>query len=197
MKGKELITLKREVTLQVPHQPAFSAIINDVEENIFWTNLPRDNRQVLVLLENQKVTLGISVKRIFYTAETTLISLSKDRDKFYGLTIPEELNESLQRNSIRAYYANNVLFKTEDLPAQTAVVNFSAGGVMVYFVPELEKIVKSKKRITLTMSIEGFSFDVEVRFAWKKSYDNIPFAGFEFVNLTPRIQGALAILATE
>jgi len=194
---KEIITLKREVWLNTPPQPSLPATITGVEENLFWTNLPRDGRQVLVLLENQEVTVGVSLKNGFYMADTRVVAIGKDNNKFYGLAIPDEFRISQERKFTRVEYPTNVLFKAGDLVAQSALVNFSAGGVLVYFVPELEKIVKSNQSIILHLNIDSLPFQVEVRMAWKKVYDNIPFAGFEYVNITPLIQENLVMLSAE
>lgn len=194
---KEIITLKREVWLNTPPQPSLPATITGVEENLFWTNLPRDGRQVLVLLENQEVKVGVSLKNGFYMAGTRVVAIGKDNNKFYGLAIPDEFKISQERQFTRVDYPTNVLFKSGDLVAQSALVNFSAGGVLVYFVPELEKIVNSNQSIILHLNIDNLPFQVGVRMAWKKIYDNIPFAGFEFINITPLIQGNLVMLSME
>jgi c-di-GMP-binding flagellar brake protein YcgR len=196
-KGTELISLKQQITLQVPFQPAMTATVTDVEGDLFWTNLPRDGRQVLVLLENQNVQVGISRNREFYTAETTVKALGKDKTRFYGLAIPDEFAETLKRGFIRAHYATNARFKSGDTIYQTAMVNFSAGGLMVYLVPELEKILQSGEKVAFYFEIEDLPFEVEVSLAWRKNYDNIPFAGFEFADITPQLQRALAVLAME
>ncbi len=194
---KEIITLKREVWLNTPPQPSWPAMITGVEENIFWTNLPRDGRQVLVLLENQEVSVGVSLRKGFYIADTRVLHISKESNKFYGLALPDEFKIAQERQFTRVEYPTNVLFRSGDMVAQSALVNFSAGGVLVYYVPELEKLVNSEQIITLHLDIDSLPFEVEVRMAWKKFYDGIPFAGFEYINITPFAQGKLVALSME
>jgi len=193
--GKEAIIVKQEVWLQAPLQPSFAAIINEVEEDIFWTNLPRGEGQVLLLLEKQKVKIGISLAKGFYSAESYVAAMGEDYNKFYGFAIPEKFTKAQERQFIRVPYATNALFIAGNLVAQTALVNFSAGGVMVYLVPELEKILNSGKTMTICVNIDNIPLQLPVIFAWRKSYDNIPFAGFEFQNLTTSLQDTIAGLA--
>lgn len=193
--GKGIITVKREVWLQADPQPAICATITEVEEYIFWVGLPREGNQVLVLQENQRVKLGLSLPNGFYSAETSVAHLGKDYNKFYGLIIPEEFTESQERKFVRAHHSTNAIFKSGSLVVQTAVVNFSAGGAMVYLVPELEKVIASNEKITLQLTLDNIPFEIEVKPAWRKNYANIPFAGFEFVNITSRLQAALAMFS--
>lgn len=195
VEGKGIITVKRTVWLRTDLQPATDATITEVEESIFWVNLPRDGNQVLVLQENQEVKLGISLPDGFYSADTTVAHLGNDPKKFYGLKIPEELTESQERRFIRAHHSANVLFRSGDFKAQTAMVNFSAGGIMVYLVPELEKVIQANDKIMVQVSIDNIPFEVEVKQAWQKNYANIPFAGFEFINISSRLQAALAMFS--
>jgi len=193
--GKEVITVKQEVWLQAPHQPSFAAVINEVEKDIFWTNLPRGEGQVLLLLDKQKVKIGVSLAKGFYSAESYVAAMSEDNSKFYGFAIPEKFTKTQERQFLRVPYATNALFTAGNLVAQTALVNFSAGGVMVYLVPELEKILDSNKTITISVNIDNIPLQLPVFFAWRKSYDNIPFAGFEFQNMTASLQDTIAGLA--
>ncbi|OPX87588.1 MAG: PilZ domain protein [Pelotomaculum sp. PtaB.Bin013] len=193
--GKEVITVKQEVWLKVPDQPSFPATINSVEEDIFWTNLPRGEGQILLLQEKQKVEIGLSLAEGFYSADSHVVKMGKSHDKFYGFAVPENFTKAQERQFLRASYATNVLFVAGDLVAQTALVNFSAGGVMVFLVPELEKILASGKEITISVNIDNIPLMLPVYFAWRKSYDNIPFAGFEFQNLNSFMQDTIANLA--
>ncbi|MFZ5648557.1 MAG: PilZ domain-containing protein [Bacillota bacterium] len=193
--GKEVITLKREVWLHTPPQLPLPALVNGIEEGIFWTSLPRDGRQVLVLQESQKVKVGVSLQRGFYVAETKVLAIGKDNKMFYGLAIPDHFEISQERQFVRVDYPTSITFKTANISANTTMVNFSAGGVMVYLVPELEKVIHSGQEIFVYLNIDGIQLESEVRMAWKKLYDNIPFAGFEFVNITYQAQENLVDLS--
>lgn len=193
--GKEVITVKQEIWLQAPHQPSFAAKVNEVEQDIFWTNLPRADGQVLLLLEKQKVKIGVSLAKGFYSAESYVAAMREDYNQFYGFAIPEKFTKAQERQFLRVPYATNALFVAGNLVAQTALVNFSAGGVMVYLVPELEKIINTGKTITICVKIDDIPLQLPVFFAWQKKYDNIPFAGFEFQNLNTALQDTIAGLA--
>ncbi|AEF95221.1 type IV pilus assembly PilZ [Desulfotomaculum nigrificans CO-1-SRB] len=195
IEGRDVIRAKREVLLEASPQPAMPSVITGVEDNMFWVSLPKEGNQVLVLQEGQKIKIGVSLSRGFYQSETTVLALGKNKDQFYGLAIPKEFSESQEGRFVRARHATNVLFKAGSLTAQTALVNFSAGGVMVYLVPQLTKILQSGHKITLTLNIDNLSFEQEVKLSWQKQYANIPFAGFEFVNISPQLQGVLAALS--
>lgn len=196
--GKEVLSSKQEVWLKTPYMQSISAIIAEVEEDIFWTNLPKNDGQVLMLLENQPVEVGISLAEGFYSAETYPIKIQDNYKKFYGFAIPENFVKTQKRNFLRASYAANVLFKAGDITAQTALINFSAGGLMVFLVPELEKILAlDKEPITVSVNIDDFHIELQALFSWKKSYNNIPFAGFEFHDLDASEQDMLAELAAK
>lgn len=193
--SKEILVVKREVILQTPPQPALNAVVTEIGENTFWTSLPRDGRQLLVLVENQTVKVGVSLKRGFYVAETFVLSIGKDRNKFYGLLKPDRFVISKERQFIRVDYPTNVLFKSGDLTANSTLVNFSAGGVMVYLVKDLEKIIDAGGQIDLHLNIDKNAFEVRVKPAWRKVYDNVLFAGFEFVDIPVYLQDNLDKLA--
>ncbi|MEW6697100.1 MAG: PilZ domain-containing protein [Bacillota bacterium] len=195
MKGTEIITVKQKVLLQADLQPAFPAKITEVDKEYFWVNLPKEGNQVLVLQKNQRVRVGISLPTGFYQADTFVGMLGANKDAFYALAIPREFTESQERRFVRAHHSANVLLRSSNITTQTALVNFSAGGIMVYLVPELESMLESGEKIKAKLNIEDFSFELDVRLTWRKLYDGIPFAGFEFVNLTPPVQGALALLS--
>lgn len=99
--GKEVLTLKKEIWLHTPPQPPLPAVVTGIEEGIFWTSLPRDGRQVLVLQENQRLKVGISLQKGFYMAETEVLATGKDKNKFYGLAIPEYFGISQERQFVR------------------------------------------------------------------------------------------------
>lgn len=200
MKGEEIIAVRQKVLLQAGlqagFQPAFTAKITGVDKEHFWVNLPKEGNQVLVLQKNQPVRIGISLPTGFYQADTSVGVLGEDKDKFYGLVIPQEFTESKERRFTRAHRSANVLLRSGNVTAQTALVNFSAGGMMVYLVPELEKMLAAGQDIKAKLDISDFPFELDVRFTWRKQYDGIPFVGFEFVNLPPRVQEELALLST-
>ena len=195
LKGNQLITEKQKIVLQAEFQPSFTATVTEVEDNYFWVNLPKEGNQVLVLQEKQRVKVGISLPQGFYQAETMVGKLGTQNKKFYGLLMPENFFDSQERRFIRANHYTNVLFWSGDLQTQSALVNFSAGGMMVYLVPTLEEILYSGQPIKAQMQIDDFSFELDVKLAWQKKYDNIPFVGFQFTNLSPQVQGALALLS--
>lgn len=192
---KELITPNQKIVIQSEFQPSFTAMVTEVEPNFFWVNLPREGNQVLVLQKNQRIKIGVSTHQGFYQAETMVGALGTENNKFYGLLMPEELLNSQERRFIRANHYTNVLFSAGDSKVQSALVNFSAGGMMVYLVPKLEEMLHSGQPIKAQVEIDDFSFDLDVKLAWQKKYDNIPFVGFQFTNLSPQVQGALALLS--
>lgn len=194
-KEPEVIKVKQDVWVQANLQPAFTAKITAIEDGLFWISLPKEGNQILVLLKNQEVRVGFPHPKGFFQAETTVSELGENQDKFYGLVFPTVFEESQERRFIRAIHYTNVLFTAGNDKAQTALVNFSAGGLMVYLVPELEKLIQSGQNIKATLTIEDFPFDLDVKLAWKKQYDNIPFAGFQFENISASTQGALAMLS--
>lgn len=191
----EILTLKQEVWLQANIQPAFAAKITEIDNNLFWVNLPKEGHQVMVLLKDQPLKVGISYPKGFYHAETTVGALGHQSNRFYGLVIPHAFEESQERRFTRAHHYTNVFLTSGQEQVQTALVNFSAGGMMVYLVPSLEKMLQSGQNIRANWTIEDFPFELDVELAWRKNYDNIPFAGFSFRNITPRMQGALSMLS--
>lgn len=195
LNAKEIFTVKKEIWLHSQTQPALPAKITAIEDKIFWTNLPKEGSQVLVLLMDQPVKVGVSVSTGFFSADTKVAAIGTGKDKFYAFNLPEEFSQTQERKFIRVNHSETVLFKTDNLTARSALVNFSAGGLMVYLVPDLEKIMESGQDITLQLNIDKLPFELKVRPAWQKTYETIPFAGFEFVDITPRLQGALAMLA--
>jgi len=192
---KNIICVKQEVNLQVFSQIEFKAIITEVDEKLFWIGLPRIEGQVLMLQKKQKVKVSVSMRYGFYSAETTLEEIGKDFTKFYGLAIPEHFDKKQKRQYVRAKYATNVKFSSGNLAVQTTLVDFSAGGMMVYMVPMLVKVLRSGDDIYSSFQINNVSFNVKVRLAWIKNYDNIPYAGFEFLYLLPGVRKELEALA--
>ena len=178
---KELLLKEgQEAWLKTQFQPSMSANIYHVEDSLFWTNLPRTEGQVLMLRENQTVEVGISHTDGFYSAETKLVEIKNQYDRFYGFAIPAYFTKTQERQFMRAPHAANVMISAGDLIAHTSLINFSAGGIMVFMVPALRKVIESGKDINLSIGFKEGSISSPAVFSWEKSYDNIPFAGFRF-----------------
>ena len=193
--GKEILTVSREIWLQSPPQPNYEAMVTEVDGNVFWTNLPREGHHVLVLSEKQSIKVGVCLRMGFYQNDTIVEAVGNDNNKFYGLTIPDVLNKLKFRRYIRSYYTANIYIKTNTLLAQTTLVNFSAGGIMVYLVPELEEILQSGQKPIVHLNIDNYVLQLEIRLMWQRFYGDIPFAGFEFININPYTQDILVQLA--
>ncbi|MEX0595064.1 MAG: flagellar brake protein, partial [Candidatus Paceibacterota bacterium] len=136
-----MIAIKREVWLYAPPQPSFTSVITDVEEAVFWINLPRESGQILMLQENQNIKVRVYLPDGFYSAETKVVAIGNNNEKFYALNIPDEFVKTQDRRFVRARFAVNITFTDSGLTAHTSAVNFSTGGVMVYLVPELKKVL--------------------------------------------------------
>lgn len=197
LNSREILRPKTEITIHTPPQPAFMATVSEVEENVFWINLPRDGRQLLVLLENQRIMVGISHKKALYEAETTVVAVGGDNNRFYGLAIPEKFVKSKERQFVRVDYPITVVFQAGELTANSTMVNFSPGGAMVYLVKDLERILESGREISIHLKIENKSFEVKASPAWKKVYDGTTFAGFKFIDTPADLQEALDKMALE
>ena len=195
--GKEILTVSREIWMQSPPQPNFEAVVTEVKENIFWTNLPREGNRVLLLNEKQSIKVGVSLRMGFYQNDTIVEAVGNDNNKFYGMTIPTVLNKLNVRRYIRANYTTTVYIKTKTIYSQTTLVNFSAGGIMVYLVPKLEEILRSGQRPIILLNIDNYELKMEIRPVWQRLYSNVPFAGFEFVDISPNEQDILAQLANK
>lgn len=129
---KDVIKVNKEVIIHTSCQVEFKATITDVAENLFWIGLPRQDGQVLMLQENQQLTIRIPMQYGFYSAETKLEATGSGYNKFYGLAIPDTFSKKQVRHFLRTSHAANVKFRSGNITAQTTLVNFSAGGVMVY-----------------------------------------------------------------
>ena len=193
--GKEILTVSREVWIQSPPQPNYEAVVTEVEDNIFWTNLPREGHRVLVLSEKQSIKVGVCLRMGFYQGDTIVEAVGNDTNKFYGLAIPKVLDKHNIRRYIRAKYKATVYIKTNTLLAKTTLINFSAGGIMVYLVPELEVILQSGQKPIVLLRIDDYELQLEIRPVWQRFYDNVPFAGFEFVDIDMQVREVLTKLA--
>jgi c-di-GMP-binding flagellar brake protein YcgR len=180
---KVILRVGKEAWFRTYFQPSISAMVYHVEKDLFWTNLPRCEGQVLMLAEKQTVEVGISHAEGFYSTETYLVKTENKYDRFYGFAMPEHFAITQERQFMRASHAATVLFRTGGLSAQTALINFSAGGVMVFLVPLLKKIIDTRQEIDLTIHFEQDSVITKAVFSWEKSYDNVPFAGFRFSDI--------------
>lgn len=192
---KQFITVNKEVCLQVPAFPTVTTYITMAEDDIFWTGLPRNGNQVLVLQEKQKLSMRIATPLGVCIADTTVESIGVDHDRFYGLAIPEKYLITEQRKFVRAQYAVNVFLQAGRLEAQTRLINFSAGGVMVYMVPELIKILQRKKSITIFFSAENIPYIIDVRNVWVNSYNKVDYSGFQFYDIPSDLQEKIGLLA--
>ncbi|MDF9407940.1 PilZ domain-containing protein [Pelotomaculum isophthalicicum JI] len=190
----DIIVVKQEVNLQVSEQIEFKAIVTEVDEKLFWIGLPRINGQVLMLQEKQRVKVSLVKPSAFYSAETSLEEIGTDSSKFYGLAIPEHFGQK-KRKFLSAKYATNVKFSTGKQSVQTTLVKFSAGGLTAYMVPDLAKMLQSGDDIYASFRISNVSFNIKVRLASLKSYDNIHYCGFEFLYLLPGVRKELDTLA--
>ncbi len=195
---KIMITEKQEVWIREMAQPcALPTTVTKVEDEIFWIGLPRHGGQVLMLLENQPIQVSASYQKSFFCGNSKVVTIGKDFDRFYGLTKPEKFNPTRERRFIRADYPAKVIFRSKNRTTETVLVNFSAGGVMVYSTPELEQIIESNNKTTLSLKISKYDFELEVQPSWRRKIGNNTFAGFEFTDLIPALQGALAALAVK
>ncbi|RYD01398.1 hypothetical protein N752_30860 [Desulforamulus aquiferis] len=195
--GFELITSQREIFITAENQSTFCALVTEVEENLFWTNLPREEGQVMVLEENQPVTLGISLFRGYYSAESKVIALGDKPKGFYGFAMPDYFSISHEREFIRAEYASRIDFECGDRKVQTSLVNFSANGVMVYLVPQLEEIIKGNQWHPLYVKNNLLAEKAAVKLTWQKTKNNVKLAGFEFINLPNETKEELNKLAVK
>ena len=195
LSGKEVITGNRqEVWLNADNLPSISAFIYKVENDIFWTNLPRCEGQVLMMQIDQAVDVGVSLAEGFYNATSRLMKVGNTPEAFYGFELPSTFDKTQERQFLRIPLAASVLFRTEELAANSASINFSAGGIMVFLVPELEKIINAGKSITMTIKMGEDNIELPIEFSWKKTYDHIPMAGFVFDNVNQELQNKLTEL---
>ena len=184
LSGKEVITGSRqEIWLNADNQISIAAFVYQVDENIFWTNLPRCEGQVLMLQIGQIVDVGASLAEGFYNASSRLVKVGNQPEAFYGFELPAEFEKTQERQFMRVPLAASVKFKSGELIANSASINFSAGGIMVFLVPELEKIISAGGAVTMSVSMGNESFTLPTEFSWKKTYDHIPMAGFVFNNI--------------
>jgi c-di-GMP-binding flagellar brake protein YcgR len=192
------IVARQEIWIQDPCQKIFiPTIITEVEGDILWIGLPRDGGQIIMLHANQQIQISVSHEKSFYSAESRVIAIGGDFNKLYGLAKPSEFTPMRERRFVRADYPSKVLFKSGKLTVESVLVNFSAGGIMVYLTDELDKILQSKDKIMLCLKISKYDFELEVHPAWRRTVGNSVFAGLEFTDLIPALQGALAALAVK
>lgn len=189
-----LIIEKQQVWLQTPFQAAMPAAVTAIEGDLFWTTLPREGGQVLILQPGEKVMVGVSVSDGFYTAETEVRAVAEDDERFYGLAMPQEFQQTQHRQFARLPVAKNVVFSAGSLTAQTTLINISSGGMMVYLVPALNAIIQSGQPIHVRFKLNNTPFYLPVRQAWRKTYDHIPFAGFQFQKSPPALRLKMAQL---
>jgi len=195
--GKEIIIVNRKIWLQVFHQSNYEANITNLEENIFWINLPQENKQPLILTIKQNIKVSVTLEVEHYTSETTVEAIGNDIHKFYGLLIPDNFTKSGERKFRRTLFSSNVRFEANYLITPTTIIDFSPGGIQVYVTPKLEEILQSKDKLFVHLQIDGNRFQIEVRLAWQKKYSNINLAGFEFINTNHLLRDKLSSLALQ
>lgn len=194
--GKEIIVVNRKISLQTYYQ-SYEATVTKLEENLFWINFPQEDKQPLVLTMKQSIEVGVSIQLGYYTSQTTVVAIDNDIHKFYGLLIPDHFTKSRERKYRRSHFSNNITFNTDNLTALTTMIDFSAGGIQVYATSELEEIIQSGNKIYINLQIDGNNFQLEVILVWQKKYNNIPFAGFEFINIDNLLQDKLENFASK
>lgn len=192
---KQFITVNSEVSLKVHGHLPVTTVITVVEEGVFWTRMPRSGNQVLVLQKGQVLSVRLPSPLGVLIADTSVVHIGSDHDKFYGLAVPDKYLISQQRKSIRAIYDTNVFFQAGSMEAETKLVNFSAGGIMVYMVPELSRILKKRSILTIYFSIDNTPYILDVRNAWVSCYNKVEYAGFTFYNIPGDVEHKINQLA--
>ncbi|MEW6063981.1 MAG: PilZ domain-containing protein [Bacillota bacterium] len=192
---QEILAVKKEILLQIPPLSKYKAVITDIEESLFWIDLPRLEGQVLVLQKDQEIQIRVPTRYGLYSADTKLEAIGHHHQKFYGLLIPDRFHKIQDRQFARTEHAANVSFFSGNSTAQTAMINFSEGGFMVYVTPALEKMLQFSSDFSISFKIDGELIETNVRLTWRRSTDNIPYAGFKFTNLLPGQREKLANLA--
>ncbi|GAB6158323.1 hypothetical protein JCM39194_15230 [Desulfotomaculum varum] len=194
----EILAVKKEILLPVPPFFEYKAVITDIEDNLFWINLPKQEGQVLVLQEKQHLEIRVPMRYGLYSANTSVVKIAKDQTRFYGLSVPDRFQKLQARQFLRADHATNVLFSCGSETAQTSMLNFSEGGCMVYITPSLEKILQNNDaEFKVSFQVKEECFSVLARLAWRKITDYTPYAGFQFINLPASQQQKLADLAAQ
>jgi hypothetical protein len=188
LSGKEVIKGNwQEAWIKAHNQPSVSANINHLEKNLFWTSLPRCDGQLLMLHPNQMVDIGISLAEGFYSAESQLVKLGNSHERFYAFAIPKTFEKTQERQFLRVPFAINVIFESAGLSAQSASINCSGGGVMVYLVPDLKKIIDAGQEITMSVNVGNERIYLPMMFSWENKQDGISMAGFEFIDADPEV----------
>ncbi|SHE50526.1 PilZ domain-containing protein [Desulforamulus putei] len=191
----EILTVKKEILIQVPPFSEYKAVITDIEETLFWIGLPRQEGQVLVLQKDQEIQIRVPMRYGLYSADSKVVAIGHDSQRFYGLLIPERFQMLKARQFMRVEHATHVLFSSGNDTAQTAMLNFSEGGCMVYVTPALEKMLQAANDFSVSFQVNGELITTTARLAWRKNTDNVPYAGFKFTNLLPAQRQRLADLA--
>lgn len=191
---KEVITRNREIQLLVPPLPYYKTEITDVEQDLFWVKFPKNEGQVLILQQRQNIEIRVSTMFGLYGADTKLITVGSNPEKYYGLSIPKELINVQERQFVRVDCTSHVSFSADNVTTQTAMINFSEGGVMVYVTPSLEETLKKDQDVVVCFTIRENTFQTRARLSWRRSTDNVHYAGFEFIEIPPKERKKLAAL---
>lgn len=181
---KNIIRAKKEIIILTSPEMEYKTFITDVEEKIFWISLPRYDGQILMLQQNLNLKIRVPVEDGSYNAETKVLKIVSDYNRFYGLSIPGRFEKSDERKHLRGMYRANVKFMSKNIVVQTTMIDFSAGGVMVYLVPALSEILH-KNDLAVCFEIDDIPFRIRVVPAWRKIYDNVPYVGFKFPGMLP------------
>lgn len=187
----------KTIWLVIPGQDPVSTMLSDLEDNIIWINLPRENGQIVVLEQGQELEIGFAHADGFYCAQTTVLQIGNTHGKVYGLKIPEEFRREQRRAQVRSKYSTKALFITSpgDQRISTEVYNFSAGGLRVFATPEFANLLEQEQTFQVMFQIENFAFSLPVRLVWLKTIDEIQNAGFQFIKISEKDQDKLMSLA--
>lgn len=197
-KDKTIITVGKEVILNMSSMPEFKSVVAEVEGDNFWIGLPRMDGQVLMMQIGQKLKICVPTKEGYFIGVTEINEIGENYNKFYRLANPTEFSGKQLRRYPRAQIKTDVLFCVEildsKLKAKTVITDFSSGGIMVYMVPTLKEIMNCTNEFEATFTVDGFNFKLLARKVWEKSFDYIPFAGLEFVKVDPNKRSILDAL---
>ncbi|AEG62011.1 flagellar brake domain-containing protein [Desulforamulus ruminis] len=195
--GEKLIVVKQEVIIRTTDQPSFATTVSEVEGGNFWIKLPREGSQVLMLRVGQKVTVSVSLLQGYYTASTRIVALGEQFKDFYALAIPNEFTRTEEARFVRSNYSANVRFERDGQAVQTSLVNFTAEGMMVYLVPDLESLLQKPSSEPLYVILDFLKRKIPVRLSWQEVRNNISFAGFQFMNLPAAVVEEIDELASK
>ncbi|GAB6158322.1 hypothetical protein JCM39194_15220 [Desulfotomaculum varum] len=187
----------KNIWLKVPGREAVETKITEVENNLIWISLPRQEGQVIVLKQHDDVEIGFSFSEGYYCATTEVVRIGSSHGKVYGLAIPERFERQQRRDYVRSKYSGTALFTslTQNTGIATEIFDFSAGGLKVFVTPEFEKILAKEKNFHVVFAIDSIAFSLKASLVWVKQKDEILYAGFKFNDLHPKDENILMALA--